>query len=351
MYNFFKIFIAVVAVTFIVTNDTFVIASNPPLPRRNPFSSGWGGQIMDLGIKDPEARRKLLGISDIQIKQNILNAKSGSCPAVRTTENSKVKVENAKQCGKTPEEKKKKNGKKCTATGIQGGSIDAMCINGCCIAISVKQDKNNFNNGNLSNTTQNGQQSYGGGGSNSMMQSFMQMLQGMMGGGGGGGAGNYGNPYLPTNPEFPTSEPEPIDVPVETEPDPKPDTAEEEPVVMDEPTDIKPGGQNISEPGSDEILTVISRKGTKIEVKVDKNSQSDRYAFVQPKTGTDNTQAPPTTNQVIQSDILQREKNISVHKKEGGISHTGFRGEKVAAPKVGIWERISIWLASLLGLN
>ena len=370
MYNFLKIFIAVVIVTFIGTSEVFAVTSNPPQPRENPFASGWGGQIMGFGIKDPEARGKLLGISDMQIKQNILNAKSGSCPAVRTSENSKVKVENAKQCGKTPEEKKKKNGKKCTATGIQGGSIDAMCLNGCCVALGIKSGKSNYFGGSGANTPSNlsGQGQYYPPNNNmnmGLMSSFMQMFRGFMGGGGTGNqSGNYyGNPYIvtPQRPVLPTTT---VMLPATStvgivKVDTNPTVQEYNPEVVDM-TDhlVNPATSTNEQPQNghqDSIQTIISKNGVKVEVKVDKEKRPDRYAFVEPKRiepiAPIVNHNPNGATEGENINILQREESIQVHKSESGVSHTGFKGEKVTSPQPSLMEKISVWFATLFGLN
>ena len=370
MQRLFSIFIIVFALTLFGTAGVYAERLSVPKPQKNPFSSGWGRQVMELGVENPEARKQLLTIPDARVKQNILSAKSGSCPAVGTSAHSKVKVENAKQCGKTPEEKKKKNGKKCTATGIQGGSIDAMCINGCCVALNIIPDKNSnlapFQN-NILHNNGTGAQYLPSSKTAGLISSFMNVFRGVMGGGGSGNqfTNNYGNPYIITpQPIKPTSSvfaPEPTAAvhstdttakPVNTESDSSLVGTVDNSSVVSSTTETH---RDTTTKNQDGIQTIISKNGVKVEVKVDKVEQVDRYAFAQPKL-VQPVVVPPeqgSYNEVENDNIniLRREKSIKVHKNESAVSHTGFQGEKVARPAPSLIEKISIWLATLFGIN
>ncbi len=201
-----------------------------------------------------------------------------------------------KYCGKNQEEQKKKNGKTCQVSGLQGGSIKAICSWGCCVAVSVSSagDKSGSGDGvNYSGSANNGNTAtgpYGSGqGGQGFMQSFMQLMQGFMQGGGGNDSTGYSPPTLPD-----INEPKVTvvkdDITIDT--DDTDDTDEDggDDVyneIESETNDVMRGAKN--EDGGtrqDSGETVInSKRNERVEIKTDagikKSATADRrYTFV-----------------------------------------------------------------------
>ncbi len=326
--------------------------------KKNDFSSDWGKFVTKLQISNLSDRNKMRAITDKKAREAIKKAAKGSCPAVSQVENSSVKVENAKQCGRSAKEKKEKTGKKCTATGLQGGKIEAVCVRGCCVALSVHYDNQNKNNFSADQNGQNGQ--YGQSGqTGGFMQNMMQMLQGMMQGGGGGGGYqpdyNYGGEILPG-----------YDPVADINNDIKTDdvTIDNQDVTQEESyTDTQESDEDVVTPNNmsgmtaeNDIQTIITRSGREVEIKIDNNTANNRYAFVESeKPQIQELPTVYTQENDRQENIEQLESGIPVRKRtkqNSELSHTGFKSEQTARKvQPSFWSRISAWLVAFLGLN
>ena len=334
--------------------------NSAPKPQANPFSSGYIDTLKSFGLKQ-DTVNELSKVQDIKTRQNIINAGKGQCPSTFSVKGTDVKVEHAKQCGKTKEEKKKKNGASCTASGIQGGQVKAMCINGCCVGIGSSANSSQINNFSGQGSAPNSSQGLGGaglGGQNQGLfgQLFGQLFQNMMGGGGD-------SSYSPQSYDYDSLLDSGYDLNYDSD---LPDFdrsfdiySDDETIIdnADETKSANPGPARARQGNEDYIRTVISRNGNKIEVKVDTQDLS-RPVYGGQSSGIydnlypENKPAKQESDEQIRNQIMKNEikayKNSDIKIQEP--ASTGFKGEKLAPVREpGLLERLSAWLMQLLG--
>ena len=325
------------------------------------FNSGYIDTLKSFGLKQ-DTINELSKVQDIKTRQNIINAGKGQCPSTFSVKGTDVKVEHAKQCGKTKEEKKKKNGVSCTASGIQGGQVKAMCINGCCVGIGSSANSSQTNNFSGQGSVPNSSQGLGGaglGGQNQGLfgQIFGKLFQNMMGGGGDSSYspqsydydGLFDNGYdLNYNSDLPDF-------------DRSFDIYSDDETIIDntnetESTNSGPASAE-QKNNEDYIRTVISRNGNKIEVKVDTQDLSrpvygGQTSGIYDNLAPENKPSKQEKEEQIRNQIMENE--IKAYKnpesKVQEPASTGFKGEKlVPVREPGLLERLSAWLMQLLG--
>ncbi len=145
-------------------------------------------QALDL----PASSKSVLSnITDPSIKKAVENALQGKCDE-QQIKGSKIKVDHKKQCepkGRPPKVPNGKDGKPCYVQGLQGGSVTAMCLNGCCVAVKVNSSLDVKNTGGTDSKSL-----FSGMESPQVLQSILKMFQGLSGlGGGDDSSYNYPN--------------------------------------------------------------------------------------------------------------------------------------------------------------
>jgi len=307
-------------------------------------------------------------VSDPEIRRKIINASNGNCPFMYSNTGSEgLKVYHAKSCGRTEEERKKRNGSKCSIPGLQGGSVDARCINGCCVGINVKYDVSKFvgSNSSVPGTTGSGAPMMGGTQQNSLFGSMFQMLGQMFGGGDGSGDSsydpysyNYNNSYdsvfdTDNNDEdlLNNLNEQYLDEPV---------TSYTDETMEDAVTETQ--GTEAHNSNLNEMNTIIIKDGDKL-IKIDKTSAVDnRYSFIHQDTFAlaqeyNNYNESPEARGLTDEILLNESKAPSYYQQEkpelqNDPSATGFKGEKIGqVRRLSLFERLSIWLATVFGLR
>lgn len=173
--------------------------SQIPKPKSRP----WGSSVnedFNKTIKNLGLEKLLSNINDPRIKQAVVDAAKGKCPNSSNVQGA-ADVQHKKQCepkGRPPKVPNGKDGKKCIVPNLKGGSIEGMCIQGCCVYISssAKGASEKY----LGGSNQGGYgypgqgfgtpQEVGG-----LFKSFMNLLKGFGSDSGGSDSGNYGNYY------------------------------------------------------------------------------------------------------------------------------------------------------------
>ena len=175
------------------------------VPTKEKSYQAWIQSVQDKSVFD-----KLKNITDKGAQKRIIEALKGNCSSqnsnLKKTNIGKAAVNvNHNQCKPAgPQSKGGKDGKKCQISGIQGGSVEAMCLNGCCVQISANKSSNNP----YSRWQQTNGQSAPSGAMNpssqGMFNGLFKNLFKMFSGAGGGDSGgyqpynyDYGNVYEP----------------------------------------------------------------------------------------------------------------------------------------------------------
>ncbi len=353
-------------VVFFASNQ-YLNAAEVPVPQKNPIGSGYSEFINSLNLPS-SADQRLLQVQNSATRKAIFDASQGKCPSSFKVKGTDAKVEHAKQCGGTDREKKEKNGRKCYPSGVTGGSVEAMCINGCCVGLGVKY--NTMQHGNYGNSGTNSSyldQTQGGTSNNPANQSLFGKMFGdlfskfMQGGGGGSDSSynpyNYNYEYLQNNN---TDQETVLNINDTDDTDTWYDTnSPEQGDSIMENVDIPDSRLDVKLP-EDSIVTTISKNGNKIEVKLD-DSKDQRYAFVSRNKSTTsliNRYQDKKSDKDISEEIILNEthaakgfiNNTDNNYINGDPASTGFKGEKVGAVKQeSLLTKIVLWLGSLLG--
>ena len=359
-------------ITVVVAGQAVFAATTPPLPRPNPVTSseGWNSFVNSLKIPNLFDRNSFKAVSDPEIRRKIISASNGNCPFMYSNTGSEgLKVYHARSCGRTEEERKKRNGSKCYIPGLQGGSVDARCVNGCCVGINVKYDVSKFVGGNSSVPgTMGSGGSMGGMQQNSLFSSMFQMLGQMFGGGGSGDSYNPQN-YNYENQNTNSSVLDKNDTSYDDDSDSldlqqdqyfQPDSEnvyDDSAANLDVDVDSTQSGNTDNQ---DTLDTVIINNSTSSLVNI-KPVNDQSYAFVHKDnlseqdddSYNENTQTNGLTDEIILNESRVPEYDVKTEDTSSNDpSATGFKGEKIGQVRsLSLLDRLSMWFASILGLR
>ncbi len=356
-----------------------------PKPTASPISSGYNDLIRSLQLP-PDLSAKLLDIQDPKIRQSIASAAKGGCPSTFTFKGTDAKVEHAKQCGRTAEEKKKRNGKACFPQGVVGAKVEAMCVQGCCVALDVKPDRGfriYYNeDGSLVVIPNELQQNSSGfqlspqdsrAISGMIGQFFGRMFSSSNSSSGESGYNpwyyyrdyNYesvlgdGNSVTKTEPSYDTDQ-DTTNI-VDDSDHTLNEAGSNDISVTDDVADYSTPAQDNILP-KDSVVTVISSNGKKIQVKTDQQKDK-RYTFVNRDTNPDIVYiSDSVSNGNVEENNLKNEIILNEQRAAQGIdsetlpdeaqdpASTGFKGEKIGIiEQESLLTKIARWVRSLFG--
>ena len=174
---------------------------NIPRPKPKPWNNNVDDEFSKT-IKNLGLEKLLSNISDPRIKQAVVDAAKGKCPNSSKVQGA-ADVQHKKQCepkGRPPKVPNGKDGKKCIVPNLKGGSVEGMCIQGCCVYIksSAKGASEKYVGSSGAQRYGNSAQGFGNSqNTNGLLKSFMGLLKGFGSGSGGSDSGNYGDYYNP----------------------------------------------------------------------------------------------------------------------------------------------------------
>lgn len=134
---------AVLAFLLVFTTPFFAAANQDakaPLPKERPY------EVWIRSIDDKDLFESLKSINDKNAQKRIIEALKGNCLNQNNLKKNNIGKAvvniNHKQCRPAgPKSKGGKDGQKCQIQGVQGGSVEAMCVNGCCVQISSSKSE------------------------------------------------------------------------------------------------------------------------------------------------------------------------------------------------------------------
>ena len=198
----FAKYLVFLSFVFVFSHTANATITNPPIPK--PRSEALQDKTFEEAIQSlslPQDKTKILmGITDREAKARIIDAVKNGCKEGKKQESASVNVKHkiCKPAGKPP---KGKDGQKCGATGLLGGNVEGMCINGCCVYLKASKDATGAGrtqSGLQQNPAgQNQNNLFGGQNNNSFLKSFGDMFKNLFSGQGGGGDDISGYGYEP----------------------------------------------------------------------------------------------------------------------------------------------------------
>ncbi len=343
------------SIVFLLFLASLAFAASVPLHQKNPIGSGYAEFLRSLNMPD-SATSRLIKIQDSSVRKAIFNASKGQCPKTFSVKNTEAKVEHAKQCGGTEKERKDRNGRRCGPSGVTGSKVEAMCVNGCCVALSATPNgaKNNFsgsNQGSYGNDSGAGQ----GSGSNNMFgKMFGDLFKNLMGSGGGDGGSSY-NPNSYNYDSVIDNKDSVLDYDSSKDFNywDNNDFTQEDSILDTSGTTTQNQSQSLEQQPDSMITTVLSKNGQKIEIKID-NIKDQRYAFVfknqEQNHQNINDNNKQNKNEIMLNEVQAGKAFTSSKDEEKDPASTGFKGEKLGIIKEpGLLEKIAVWISTLLG--